>query len=159
MAYEPKFVYAPFLSLQLRFPGDKRWITSGILEENSEIKITPIYAEKGKVKRFLGCEVELTCYDIEATEDRQKRYLKFMNQEVEALADCDSGGLPINGFEYSIYPNHIPRRGMRWIHYLKGFSRWPGWITFYDKGWKAFEQYRDPDAIGIDFERNQGNLD
>lgn len=137
-----KFVYAPFLRLALRQPGKSvsNWFYTGTLEENSEIKITPMLARRGKNERMLGCWIEVTALDIEATADARARFMPNINKQFEAGFLCQSGGFIDGPFDYYCYPDHLPQRGMRIIHKLSGMSYWPGWITFVDEGWMSFQQ-------------------
>lgn len=148
-----KFVYAPFLKMAFRPAGMDGWIWTGTLEENSEIKIQPMYAKRGRNKRFLGCWIEVTALDIECTAESRAKFLPYINLDVQASFLCGSGGFKDGPFTYDCYPDHLPKRGMRIIHTLSGMSYWPGWLTFLDAGWKDFRA-EFTGAIDAHFDEN-----
>ena len=136
----PQTAYAPFVGLIL-FPAgstnNANGIKTGILEQGSKITFQPEFVGVAPDERYLGCSLNVMGLDPEASINTMSTFQQHNNQMMYGAFLCMGGGFIDGPFRYTVYPEYLEQRGMRFVHRLTGRTRWPGWTTFMDAGWPA----------------------
>jgi hypothetical protein len=134
----PTIPFAPFTQLLMRLGPNSLWVPTGFLEENSKIDLTTITVGVDTDTRFVCHKQIITGIDAEGLADNAPRFLALQNRVVEAAVYCyAAGGFILGNARYHVAQEHVPTRGMRYVHTLTGKSYWPGWITFFEKASKS----------------------
>lgn len=139
-APKQRVVYAPFTHMLLREIDSNVFIPTGQLIKGSEIQVEGIYVGPEHDRRYVRSRIAIKAIDVDCDFENDNPFLSIMNKQVYVVCNCyHSGGFVDGPFRYTVKQEHIPDMGMRYVHELRGYSVWLGWVTFLSSGWDTFK--------------------